>query len=258
MNDVNPYQPPQPHNADNTKTAQAFISAGRTVDAGRGWDWIVSGFDLFKKQAGMWVLLGFVFMVCMILINVVPVLGGVAGMLLFPIFGAGFMLACRDAENDQTIEIGHLFAGFKRNTGDLVVVGVLTVVAAIVIIVPVMLLVGGAGFFAGMHGGVQGIAAMGLTVVLGVLVVMALSVPISMALWFAPALVVFHDLKPVEALKTSFFACLKNVVPFLLYAIVLLVLGVFASIPFGLGWLVLIPVALASVYMAYREIFFDG
>jgi uncharacterized membrane protein len=30
-----------------------------------------------------------------------------------------------------------------------------------------------------------------------------------------------------------------------------------ASIPFGLGWLVLMPVVLCSVYAAYRDIFFS-
>lgn len=137
-------------------------------------------------------------------------------------------------------------------------VGLLSLVAIVVIMVPAMLMAGGAGFFAGMHGGVAGYAAMGLTMVLVVLLVMALSIPISMAMWFAPALVTFHDLKPVDALKMSFFACLKNIVPFLLYAIILVVLSIIAAIPFGLGFLVLIPVVLASIYSAYRDIFFAG
>jgi len=44
-------------------------------------------------------------------------------------------------------------------------------------------------------------------------------------------------------------------VPFVLYGLVGLVLGIVASIPFGLGWLVLGPVAIASVYVGYRDIF---
>ena len=45
-------------------------------------------------------------------------------------------------------------------------------------------------------------------------------------------------------------------IPFTLYSLVLLVLAVIAAIPLGLGFLVLIPVAIASIYAAYRDIFF--
>jgi uncharacterized membrane protein len=62
-------------------------------------------------------------------------------------------------------------------------------------------------------------------------------------------------MKPVAALKASFFGCLKNLIPFLLYGIVLLVLAMIATIPFGLGWLVLGPVMIASIYRSYRDIY---
>jgi hypothetical protein len=39
--------------------------------------------------------------------------------------------------------------------------------------------------------------------------------------------------------------------------VIALVLGMLASIPFGLGWLVLGPVLGASLYTGYRDIFFE-
>jgi uncharacterized membrane protein len=87
------------------------------------------------------------------------------------------------------------------------------------------------------------------------LVALALSIPIYMALWFAPALVVLRGMAPVAALQESFFGCLKNILPFLVYSIVLMVLGIVASIPLGLGWLVLGPTLIASVYVSYRDVF---
>jgi uncharacterized membrane protein len=62
-------------------------------------------------------------------------------------------------------------------------------------------------------------------------------------------------MSPGTALKASFFACLRNWLPFLIYSLVLLFLGMVAAIPFGLGFLVLIPVLAGSVYTAYRDIF---
>jgi uncharacterized membrane protein len=78
-----------------------------------------------------------------------------------------------------------------------------------------------------------------------------------MAVWFAPPLVVFHDLGAGEAMKSSFVACLRNVVPFLVYGVILLLLSMLASLPFGLGWLVLGPVLAGSLYTSYRDIFFE-
>ena len=54
----------------------------------------------------------------------------------------------------------------------------------------------------------------------------------------------------------SFRACLKNIVPFLLYGIVFFFLFVLAAIPLGLGFLVVIPVLIASIYTSYRDVFY--
>jgi uncharacterized membrane protein len=56
-------------------------------------------------------------------------------------------------------------------------------------------------------------------------------------------------------MKQSFSGCLKNIVPFLLYGAILLVLSVLASLPLLLGWLVLGPVLAASLYTGYRDIY---
>ena len=92
----------------------------------------------------------------------------------------------------------------------------------------------------------------------GVLLVMlALLLPLYMAMWFAPSLIVFHGQGPGEAMKYSFVACLKNIVPFFLYSVIFFLLSFVASLPAFLGWLVLAPVMAASLYTGYRDIFFD-
>jgi uncharacterized membrane protein len=260
MSEMNPYQPPESRAAGAAAAAGDFIAGGRALDAGCGWEWIASGFALFKKQPGAWILILIVLLVCLILISLVPLLGWIANMLLLQVFAGGIMLGCRALDSGASLKVGHAFAGFKQNTSDLVVLGVLALVAGVIVLIPALLIMGGGSFMAMMQGGgdAAGFAALGLTFVLAMLVVLALSIPIYMALWFAPALIVFHGLKPVEAMKTSFFACLKNIIPFLLYGVILLVLSFIAAIPFGLGFLVLMPVIAASIYTAYRDIFFAG
>ena len=93
---------------------------------------------------------------------------------------------------------------------------------------------------------------------LAMLVGLALFIPLIMAYWFAPALVMLHDLGVVESMKLSFVACLRNILPFLIYGIIMLLLFVIGSIPIGLGLLVVIPAMLASMYTAYKDIFIAG
>jgi uncharacterized membrane protein len=45
--------------------------------------------------------------------------------------------------------------------------------------------------------------------------------------------------------------------PFLVYGVVYVVAAIVASIPFGLGWIVLLPVLMLTVYVSYRDIYGD-
>jgi len=234
------------------------MMGGRAVDAGRGWTWIADGFGLFKKAPGMWIALVIVLIVILLVLAFIPLLGAVATFLLMPLFLGGLMLGCRALQGGGELEVGHLFAGFKEHTGNLIVLGALAIGGWIIVMLPVIAIVGAGTIFGVMRGDAAGVAAMGGSFMLAWLVAMALSIPIYMALWFAPALVVLRGLAPVAAVKESFFGCLKNIVPFLIYGIVMLVLGIVAVIPLGLGWLVLGPVAIASIYVAYRDIYGDA
>jgi uncharacterized membrane protein len=231
-----------------------YMAGGQGVAAGRGWDWIASGWDLFKRQAGMWIALVLVAFVIFLVLAFIPFIGSMASMILTPVFGAGIVLGCRAIEEGRALEIGHLFAGFREKLSPLATVGAIYLGATIVI-VGVMVLIAGVGIFSMAAVGSDVSPAALLTMMLGVLVALALLVPVMMAIWFAPALVVFHDKGAVDAMKESFTGCLRNIVPFLVYGVVMLVLGLLAAIPLGLGWLVLGPVLAASLYTSYKDIY---
>src|SRR3972149_11996970 len=112
MTDIDAVATPESHSGN-------FRAEGRPVGAGRGWDWIVEGFALFRKQPGIWILATVVLGVLSIAISMIPLLGSLANALLFPIFGAGLMLGCKALDQAGTLEFAHLFAGFKRNTSNL-------------------------------------------------------------------------------------------------------------------------------------------
>lgn len=251
MTDIDAQTLPEPR-------AENFQAAGRAVGAGRGWDWIVEGFALFRKQPGMWILIAVLLGVLFIAISMIPLLGALANALLFPIFGAGLMLGCKALDQGGALEIAHVFAGFKQKTGDLVMVGVFSLVGWVIIGTATVAVIGGGVFMVILRGGTPEAGVSIVSMLIALLLVAGLSVPLYMATWFAPVLIVLHELAPAAALKASFFACLRNWIPFLVYGVVLLVLCLLAAIPAFLGYLVLIPVLAASVYTAHRDIFCPG
>ena len=246
----NPYLPPVARVADAVvaESEGEFIEGGRGVPAGNGSSWIGAGWRMYRADAGTWVLITLILMMLSLGLSVIPFLGNFIVTLVMPVFLGGLMLACRKSANGERVLVGDLFTGFQTALGPLLIVGAIT-----------MALTVAAGAIAG--GLVFGLASaggmgMGMNVVFFVLVFLALIIPVQMALWFAPALVVLQQITPGQALKQSFLGCLKNIIPFLLYGVILLPLALVASLPMLLGWLVLGPVVICSAYAAYRDIYF--
>ncbi len=238
-----------------------YVAGGQVVAAGRGWDWIAAGWDLFKRQPGMWILFTLVTLVLFVvlaLLQLIPFIGrivSIASFILTPVLVAGILIGCQAVEEGRSLEIGHLFAGFKEKLGPLATVGAIYLGVTVAIVLVVMLVAGFSAFGVFMGGGSSATPAAFMVGLLAALVVLALMLPLFMAVWFAPALVVFQDQGAVDAMKESFSGCLRNIVPFLVYGVVMMVLGVLASIPLGLGWLVLGPVLAASLYTSYKDIY---
>jgi uncharacterized membrane protein len=94
--------------------------------------------------------------------------------------------------------------------------------------------------------------------VLAPLIMLALLIPWMAAYWFAVPLIFFGEYGIGTALKSSLVACVRNILPLLWYSIIALVLMIVASIPFLLGWLVLMPLFAITYYVMFRDIFSDA
>jgi uncharacterized membrane protein len=236
-----------------------LVLPGRTRPAGNGVKWISDGWPLFTKAPLMWILALVILIVLWIVMHLVPFIGWLAQQLLTPVFYGGLMVACRSLERGGEFEIEHLFVGFKTQFVNLVVVGFIFLVGTVLLAL-VFAFFAGFGVLGAMIAGnaesmMTAVAGSVVAILLGTLVVLALLVPLLAAYWFAPVLVIMHGLAPIEAMKASFGACLRNFIPFFLYGIVMLVLCLVAVIPFGLGLLVWIPLSFTSTYVSYRDIF---
>ena len=258
----NPYAAPRTHVEDVPTTLPDgdFLPEGRGVPAGNGWRWIADAWAFTAEQRWTFIGLFLLIVVLQIAANFVPIIGPLALSLLSPVILGGFLLGCDAVRRGERLEVGHLFAGFRRHTGKLIGLGALSLAFGIVAAI-IMLSIVGASMFPMLFGGAEPnpeeVMGMLVPMLLAVLVILALSLPLWMAMMFATPLIVLTDADLIPALKTSFFACLKNILSFLVWSVAIFVLAIVASIPLFLGWLLLGPILMVSLYLAYRDIFHD-
>jgi hypothetical protein len=251
----NPFQPPQ---ADIEPVAQhhsgSLLDEPRTVAAGNGMQWISDGWGLFKGNIGLWIGMFVTLAAIFIGASMIPFLGFLASA-LFPILMGGWMLACHRQHTEGEFRFEDLFAGFREHLQPLAIAGLVYLGANLV-----MMLIAGVlmavmiGSMAFMDGNMA-FAALSMGFLLAMLVVLALMIPVLMLIWFAPALITLHGVAPVDAMKMSFFGCLRNIVPFLVYGLVGMGLFIVGAIPLLLGWLLVYPLLMCSIYTAYLDIF---
>ena len=253
MAEINPYQAPQANVVDAGPADATLLEDPKSVSGDRGLAWLSEGWQLFKQAPGTWIAITVLAGVFFIVLGIIPLIGQLLTPLLSVVVGGGIMLGCKALDRGEPLTVGHLIAAFQTHLTPLLVIGALYLAGMFVIVVIASLFTGGAAF-ALWRGGAHAATAIG-SMMLIVLIVLLLMIPLLMALWFSPALVTLHDVAPVEAMKRSVRACLRNVVPFLVYGVIALILSILASIPFALGWLVLLPVLAGSAYASYRDVF---
>lgn len=252
-----PYRPPSAALLDEPMGSDE-VHPPRNVGAGRGASWITEGWGYFKHTPGVWIGIFVVFAVIFMASNAIPFLNIILSLALTvvsPVFFGGIMVGADKQRRGDAVDVSDLFSAFNTHLGPLSAVGGIYLGGWIVLSAVIF----GVGF--ALMGSMAGLGANEETMVVGGiifgLVVIALGTPLLMLIWFAPALIVLHDMPVGEALKASFMGCLKNVLPFVVYGFIAFVLMLLTLPTFFLGWLVLGPVLLLSIYTSYRDVFID-
>lgn len=273
------------------ESAPQLLAEPRKVAWGEGAAWISQAWRIFRLRPWMW--LGMIFVIGLIgaLVQLVPFVGGLISALLSFFFTGGLMLSCDALEEGGELQFDYLFSGFKYKFGELAVLTLLYIAFFIVGLIVASILfaifVGGfnPGEFAAAINSGSGDAGDALLGILFVLIIMMLCIPLIMMVWFAPALIVLHDVRPFESMKMSFKACLRNIGAFIVNALVWSGMALAAALavvlvglPFGLFsnnagpaylvislmmllmiplWLVFACMMQIGYYTAYRSIWTD-
>jgi len=241
----------------------------RKVDARHGWQWLVQGLVLFRKDPAHWLMLIALLFIGSRVLLAVPYLGLLV-VLITPNFLAGLTHGAQALEQGKPLRLGYLASGFLKNAGHLITLGGVSLLGHFLMLVAMTTVAGAAlsDVVQTMSTGAitqETVAAMRVAaprLLLSVCVGLAIAVPVMLAVWFAPMLVFFDDVKPGPAMLMSLWACLRNIMPMLVYAIalmgpllVMMQIGVALTRQPDMGIWLLAPVLVPSLYASYRDLF---
>ena len=249
------------------------------VRASRGWLWLVSAHALFARARVYWLQLILGYWMITVLVSLIPVIGVIAATLLKPVFAVGFLAAAWSIERGEPLRFSRLFDGFRSNLAALIPLGAVYGAGVIAAVMLSSMMDGGALMRLALLGQVAESASVeSMPGIQSALVFAALcSIPTLLALWFAPALVVFQDQPTWRALSLSLRASIANAGAILVYWIAVLfffivIPGVIIAVGalfgyngarFGLAlampvMMVIVAVIHAADYVIYRDLFHHG
>lgn len=249
----------------------------RHAPASKGLHWVQMGIRTFLSQPLALAGLFFMFMATVSLLSVVPILGTALAAVLTPAANLGLMAASREASQGRFPMPLTLITAFRKGpqtTRAILVLGGMYAGGLLLVLL-----------FAALTGPsltdldpAKGMTPEVVQVILnspGTWLTMLVYIPVLMAFWHAPALVVWHGVSPVKSLFFSLLACWQNKAALLFYCLgwlgVFLLAGLLISViggaigGSGLLQLILYPAVMllasmfyASVYFSFRDSFETG
>ena len=223
----------------------------RQVAAARGAAWLGEGFRSFGKSPFQWLVIAIVG----VLLSVISV--GI----LFPILLGGLMLGVLRQDHGERLRFQTLFDGFPKHGLKLFLVGLSALGMCKVISLSTMMLVMPievSSLLDPEQMQLTGQFPVSAFTVLILLCSMLGTVLVTLIVWFAPPLIVLQEVPVLRALKLSFLGCVKNWSPFLVvYGSLFFLLLLMGALTLSLGYLVVFPVFVASVYFGWKDIFAD-
>jgi len=226
----------------------------QSIEATSGWRWIVDGFGLFLRKPIVWVALAAAWLLLALALLAIPTLGQLVLYLVTPALGGGLLMGCRALERGEDLRVSHLFAAIRSHPAPLITIGGVYLIGNVLTFGAFMLLGGGKIIAIALERASEP-GAPPPDVPSDPLLAIFLLLPVFMAVIFAPALVVFRGVPALEAMKMSFMACGRNLLPILFFLVLSALLAILAMLPYGLGALVWIPVYGGAVYRAYQALF---
>ncbi len=242
----------------------------RRVPARHGALWVIAGFRLFRANPPLLTALTMGFMFVALVINLLPLIGPFLLPLALPALNLIVANGCRAVERRTPIGQAALKSGLERNGHHLLRLGGMHLLGSLLV------LLASYGLDAGLDLA-ETDRANPAEMVMMMTRLLALAIPVIMALWFSPLLTGWDGIPAAKAVFFSAYGAYTNWRAFLAYGATVGVIGVMLpglllllaglisqsllNILFLALRLILLfvfaPALMASVYLSYRDVFGD-
>lgn len=217
----------------------------------RGYDfalgtYIERGYNVFSKQAGLFIAFTLVFMAIIGFANVIPFVGPIAAnIILSPCLMAGYYLVAQKINaGERQIEFGDFFKGFDH-LGKLAVVALFTSLVLVASTIPF-----GVFVFAALFSG----DLLSATFPFWTFALLVPAIYLAIAYAAAPFFAVFFKMEAWEAMEASRKVISKKWFTVFLFSIVLGLIAALGMIVLFVGLLVALPVIALAQYEAFSDI----
>lgn len=229
----------------------------RRLSARAGLDWVIGAFRLYFKSPLMLSAAAAIFLGALLIVHFIPYAGSGIAEILTPVLVAGFMRAFRSIDEGNEPELPQLAEGFKSKALPLATVG--AIYLGILITIVAFMKSMGIDYEALLQSLQQGATPEQLSQALQgkellMLLGLAFAIPAIASTWFAPALVLFGNARPLQAMGLSLKACARNWLALLVNGLALVPVLLLAAIPV-IGILIMLPVMLGTAYLGYQAMF---
>lgn len=221
------------------------------VSAQHGVVWFAEGWRLLLRRPGLVIAMTLILFLILIGLGLIPILGMAAAPVIMPLLSAGVYVTLQRLARGEAADFDLLFSGFRTHTQPLLILGLLLL--GIQITGSLFMLSGGGLALTLIRG--DSIMPNQQFVGFVLLLWFLFATLVAIACTFAVPLVMLRGTRVAAALKLSLRAVATNWAPLLIYGLIYLGLALLASVPFGLGWILLLPLTFTTLYAAYRDIF---
>ena len=184
-----------------------------------GRDWLLHGYNIFKKQPIVWILTLLAYWTAMFLFGLIPIFGLLVSLVISPGIAFGFICLARAVDQNQPVLPRIIISGFTGSKNLISYFWDFTTVVLFLIFMLVTLLNDKSltDLVNNPDLQIKSEEQSGSSFNIKIITVLILYIPIQMIFWFAPQLVVWGNLNSIKAMFYSFFAVLLNWKSFLTY-----------------------------------------
>jgi hypothetical protein len=242
------------------RTPQSLYLDGRKVNAASIASWVTSGWRAARTQPLLWLTVMVASAGFATLIFVLPLLRPLA-VLLAPLIVGALMVAQERLRIGKPVSTGEVVAAVVQHRNALFAIGLysaaIMAIGYVFLVATLNLSLLASVMATGVHslsityGGDDGVRGALESMVITPIFIIAMA-----SAWFAPALVMLHEVAPFDAMTASLNGVARNWPTALVYFVAMTgAVWLAPQVPLRASALVLIPLLLLSIYGGYRDLF---